>query len=138
MPRIPLRVRLLPRNTNPAGHVRPAPRIEERNFLESGPHDREPLYRHRPKKRPGTVAAHCALVDLRHLGLRVGVLDALHHELRVTRTLLPSVYRRLGAPLWGKASDTLVHSLIEAQQVADHPAVEQRAVGVGVREVGGL
>ena len=92
-----------------------AGRIEELDGIEAGPHDREPLYRHRPKKRPGTVAAHCALVDLRHLGLRVGVLDALHHELRIARSLLPSVYRRLGAPLLGKATDGLVHSIIEAQ-----------------------
>ena len=89
--------------------------IEELDGIEAGPHDREPLYRHRPKKRPGTVTAHRALVDLRHLGLRVGVLDALHHELRVTRSILASVHRRLGAPLLGKTSDALIHSIIEAQ-----------------------
>ena len=93
-----------------------AGRIEELDGIEAGPHDREPLYRHRPKKRPGTVAAHCALSicvtwDFEWRPRR----PTLHHELRIARTLLPSVYRWLGAPLLGKASDTLVHSLIEAQ-----------------------
>ena len=48
------------------------------------------------------------------------------------------MHGRFGAPLLGKSADGLVNFLIEAQEVTDHPTVEQGAVGVSVREVGGL
>ena len=44
----------------------------------------------------------------------------------------------LAAPLGGEAAHTPVDFFVETQQIADHPAVEQCAVGVGVGEVGGF
>ena len=43
-----------------------------------------------------------------------------------------------GAPFGGEATDGCVGLFVEAQVVADDAAVEVGAVGVGVREVGGL
>ena len=45
---------------------------------------------------------------------------------------------RFGAPLPRQPPHSPVHVLAEAQQVADYPAVQQGAVGVGVGQVGGL
>ena len=51
---------------------------------------------------------------------------------------LAAVDRRLCAPLGGETPHCGVGVLIEAEEVADDAPVQEGAVGVGVREVGGL
>ena len=48
------------------------------------------------------------------------------------------MHRRFGAPLGGQTAHGSVDLLIEAEQVADHSPVQEGAVGVCVREVGGF
>ena len=48
------------------------------------------------------------------------------------------MYRRLCAPLGGQPSHRLVSGVVEAEEIADDAPVQEGAVGVGVREVGGL
>ena len=59
----------------------------------------------------------------------------LHHQPRPRRPPLAPVNRRLRAPLGGEQAHTFVHSVVEAQHIADHAAIQQRAVGVGVGKI---
>ncbi len=45
---------------------------------------------------------------------------------------------RLGAPLGGEAANAQVDVIVEAEHIAEHAPVEQGAVGICVRQVGGL
>ena len=54
-------------------------------------------------------------------------------KLSIPRPRLAAVHRRLRAPLGGEAADCYVYVLVETQEIADHLAVQERAVGVRVR-----
>ncbi len=60
------------------------------------------------------------------------------YQLSTLWTLLPAMHRRLGAPLGGKAADCFVDILAETEKIADDAPIQEGAIGVGVREVGGL
>ena len=51
---------------------------------------------------------------------------------------LPTVYRRLGAPFGRQPPNSIVHIIIEAQEVTEHSSVQKSAVRVNVRDKGGL
>ena len=53
-------------------------------------------------------------------------------------TGLAAVDGGFGAPFRTETANRAVDVLIKAQQIADHLAVEESAVGVGVGQVGGL
>ena len=62
----------------------------------------------------------------------------LDYELSALWPRLAAVDRRLCAPLGGEAPHCGVGVLVEAEEVADDAPVQEGAVGVCVREVGGL
>ena len=51
---------------------------------------------------------------------------------------LPTVYRRLGAPFGRQPPNSIVHIIIEAQEVTEHSSVQKSAVRVNVRDKSGL
>ena len=81
----------------------------------------------------------CSNAILRLPGTNVGHRYAflanstpLAYQLGPRWSSLAAVHRRLCAPFGGEAADGLVGVLVEAEEVADDAAVEERAVGVGV------
>ena len=62
----------------------------------------------------------------------------LAHKACVPWPCFPAVDRRLCAPLGGEPTHCGVGVLVEAEEIADDAPVQESAVGVCVREVGGL
>ena len=65
-------------------------------------------------------------------------MSSLDDQLGVFGAGFAAVDGGFGAPFGGEAADAFVGFFVEAQEVADDAAVEEGAVGVGIRQVGRL